>query len=704
MSDTAAGPHDALHRPLRLGPATARNRVVFGAHHTLFAEPSSTFGEPGVVGERLVGYLAERAAGGVGTVICGQTSVHPDTAAQVANLPIAWDRQVIGGWSLLARSLQEHGALTFVQLAHNGGMVPGDWTKRPAVAPSSIAYLHESPRVMSPADLDDLVTHYGRAARHARSAGLDGIEVHAAHGYLLHQFLSPAWNQRSDAYGGNFDRRLLLVREVLTAVRERVGDDLAVGLRIGGDDGDRTVRGLNGDAWGEIAAALAGEGLVDFLNVSVGSGGIGMVRPLYVRHGYGVERTATLRARVREAADVPVLAVGRLTTPAEAAAVIEEDRADAVTIVRALIADANWVAKDAAGGADSIRACTGCNESCYGNLVRGQPMTCATNPVVGRESTLGTGTMFKARRPRSVVIVGAGPAGLEAAWVAAARGHRVTLLEREELPGGRINAAARLPGRGELSGFVTWRVAECERRGVELRCGTEATPELVASLAPDAVVVATGAVGDATTEVAWHPPIAGVGGPGVLDHEAALRQAIADGPGALGARVVIADLVGFVEAYALAELLAAPNPATGEPGAEVILASPFAEPIAADPETRLTLMRRARRAGATLAPHHVILGVEPSGPADSARTEPDEASPGGATYRVSLADTLAGSVRVVENVDTLVVRSPARSVDRLVAELQTSQPGVEVHAIGDAVAARWVDKAIADGHRVGRLL
>lgn len=151
-------------------------------------------------------------------------------------------------------------------------MVPDDWTKRPAVAPSSIAYLHESPRVMSPADLDDLVTHYGRAARHARSAGLDGIEVHAAHGYLLHQFLSPAWNRRSDAYGGDFDRRLRLVREVLTAVKRRAGDDLAVGLRIGGDDGDRTGRGLDGDAWGEIAAALADEGLVDFLNVSVGSG------------------------------------------------------------------------------------------------------------------------------------------------------------------------------------------------------------------------------------------------------------------------------------------------------------------------------------------------------------------------------------------------------------------------------------------------
>ena len=223
---------------------------------------------------------------------------------------------------------------------------------------------------------------------------------------------------------------------------------------------------------------------------------------------------------------------------------------------------------------------------------------------------------------------------------------------------------------------------------MELRCGTEATPELIGELAPDAVVVATGAVGDATTEVAWHPPIVGVDGPGVLDHETALQRVVVGGPRALGGRVVIADLVGFVEAYGLAELLAAPDPDTGEPGAEVTLVSPFAEPVAADPETRLALMRRARRAGATLAPHHLVAGIEPDG----------------STYRVSLVDALAGSVRSIEDVDTLVVRSPARSVDHLVAELHAAQPNLEVHTIGDAVAARWVDKAIADGHRVGRSL
>jgi 2,4-dienoyl-CoA reductase-like NADH-dependent reductase (Old Yellow Enzyme family) len=280
MVASTSGPHPELHQPLTLGPKTARNRVVFGAHHTLFAEPSPTYGEPGLVGDRLVTYLAERAAGGVGTVICGPTAVHPDAVAAAPNLPIAWDRRVIAGWSLLARTLQDHGALAMIHLGHDGPSAGSGWTKRAGVSAGGVGYRFEAPRSLSRDDLSDLVTHYGRAARHARSAGLDGIEVDAAHGGLLHGFLSPVLNRRQDPYGRGADGRLRLLREVLEAVRERAG------RRDGGRPETRRRRrrrrlrsGPTGDPSGtvgsgaddpaEVASALVVDGLVDFLNVAV---------------------------------------------------------------------------------------------------------------------------------------------------------------------------------------------------------------------------------------------------------------------------------------------------------------------------------------------------------------------------------------------------------------------------------------------------
>ncbi|MGB2745218.1 MAG: hypothetical protein WBC28_12215, partial [Candidatus Microthrix parvicella] len=256
MVASSSGPHPELHQSLTLGPKTARNRVLFGAHHTLFAEPSPTYGEPGLVGDRLVTYLAERAAGGVGTVICGPTAVHPDAVAAAPNLPIAWDRRVIAGWSLLARTLQAHGALAMIQLGHDGPTAGSGWTKRAAVSAGGVGYRFEAPRSLSLDDLSDLVTHYGRAARHARSAGLDGIEVDAAHGGLLHGFLSPVLNGRQDRYGRGADGRLRLLREVLVAVRERAGDGMAVGLRLGVGVGvDAGVRsGPTGDPSGTVGS------------------------------------------------------------------------------------------------------------------------------------------------------------------------------------------------------------------------------------------------------------------------------------------------------------------------------------------------------------------------------------------------------------------------------------------------------------------
>lgn len=681
---TAAGyrrpvpPLDRLFEPLVLGPRTARNRVVLGAHHTLFNEPSPVFGEPGLAGARLARYLGERAEGGVGTVVVGQITVHPRSAYQVANMAIGWDRAAIDGLAVVADAVHRHGALVIAQLTHNGAMVPAHWSRQVAHGPNAMAHHHEPPVAMTTADIDDAVMRWGRAARHAAAAGFDGVEIHAAHGYLLHQFLSPRWNDRDDDFGGSAENRLRLVRQVVAQVRQSTPNDFVVGVRMPSDDEDRAGRGLTVDDCAAIAVALAPE--VDYLNVSVGRGGLSSVRPMFSRPGYAVERTGRIRRAVRDAGlATPVLAGHRITRPAEAEAVIANGDADGVLAVRALIADPEWVAKAAAGNADRIRLCTGCNQSCYGNLTLGAPMACATNPAVGREDTLGRGTILRTRAPRKVVVVGGGPAGLEAAWVAAARGHDVDLFEAAPQLGGRILAAAQLPGRAEVAEFVRWRIGECERRGVKVHLGRAVSADDVVALGPDAVIVATGGRPDPVAEVEWHPPVIPTADVAttVLDHYTAIDRAIADGPGALGRRVVVVDMVGFVEAGGLAELLA-----TG--GTETTWTMPFAEPIACDPETRMALLRRAGRAGVDVRAFSVVFAVDTQG--------------------VHVAQVMSGQLDTISDVDTVVVRAHGRGDSRLATALADLRPELEVHVIGDAVAMRLVDKAINDGNRLGRQL
>jgi NADPH-dependent 2,4-dienoyl-CoA reductase/sulfur reductase-like enzyme len=304
-------------------------------------------------------------------------------------------------------------------------------------------------------------------------------------------------------------------------VRAAVGARVAVGLRLVGDE--ETPGGLTADDAAAIAAALEARGLVDFLDVSVGISGIGMVRPLYVPHAFASYAARAVKAAVRA---TPVFSVHRILTPEEADAILTRGDADAVTLVRALIADPEWPAKAARGATAEIRRCTGCNQGCYGNLTLGLPITCVTNPAVGRDSELGLGTLTPAPTPKHVVVIGGGPAGLEAAWVAAARGHRVTLLERAAELGGKIRLAQRLPGRGELADFADWRAAECARRGVDVRLNHDASADSVLALTPDAVIVATGARAtiDATAKAWPLMPIPGAAPPFVIDHEAALAQ------------------------------------------------------------------------------------------------------------------------------------------------------------------------------------
>ena len=658
-------PFDRLFAPLRIGPVTARNRIVCGAHFTMFSEPAAVFGEPGYCGERLGRYLADRARGGAGVIIAGQAQVHPTTAYQMHNNAAAWPAEAVPHFRRLTDQVHAHGALAFLQLAHNGGVNQGPWSKLPAWAPSSVANSLEPPQALERAEIAEVIDAFARCARNAAAGGFDGLEIHAAHGYLLHEFLSPRHNRRGDDYGGSFDNRLRFAAEVLTAVRAAVGSSIAVGVRLVGDE-ELGAGGLTADDAAKIGAALEARGLVDFLDVSVGVSGIGMVRPLYVPHGCGVYAARAVKAAVQQ---VPVFAVHRILTPEEAEGILARGDADAITLVRALIADPEWPAKAARGAGAAIRRCTGCNQGCYGNLTQGLPITCVTNPAVGRDAELGLGTLVPAPRAKRVLVVGGGPAGLEAAWVAAARGHQVTLLERGGELGGKIRLAQQLPGREELADFADWRAAECARLGVDLRLHSEGTVESVLALTPEAVIVATGGRASTTAPAKGPPmPVPGSQQDFVLDHEAALQRA-----GALGRRVIILDVVGHIEAIGLGELLA-------RQGVEVNVVTPFPLPICLDRETLGYALPRAVQAGMRWRPNTAIAAI--------------------GAHDVTLVDVLSRQTETVTAVDTVVIRTHGVPDDALYLGLQGRVP--ELLRVGDAVAVRPCDRAIFDGHLAGR--
>lgn len=679
-----------LFSPLRIGPLEARNRVVFGAHFTMFSEPSPTWGEPGHFGERLGRYLAERAAGGAGVVVAGQAQVHPTTAYQMPNNATAWDDEAVPHFRRLVDAVHREGSLVFLQLAHNGGVNQGTWSRLPVWTASDVPNSLEAGKPMSRDDMAELVEYFARSAANAAEGGFDGIEIHAAHGYLLQEFLSPRSNRRDDEYGGSIGNRLRFPVEVLAAVRRAVGPGVAVGVRIVGDEESRDAGALDREACAEISVRLAATGLVDFLNVSVGLSGIGMVRPMYAPRLCAVPaarsvREALARAEIPRApgggdaavgyppGPPPVFAAHRILLPGEAEGILERGDADAVQLVRALVADPDWPAKARSGRAAEIRRCTGVNQGCYGNLTQGLPISCVTNPVVGHEERLGAGTLLPAARARSVVVVGGGPAGLEAAWVAAARGHRVVLLEREARPGGKIPLAASLPGREEIADLARWRIGECERRGVEIRCGVAADADLVLSLSPDAVVVATGGIATRDGASKVHPmPVPGWERSNVLDHESALRRA-----DELGRRVVILDVVGHVEGIGLGEILA-------RSGRDAMLVTPMSSPMALDRETAGYALPRAVQAGLAWRPNTALASI--------------------GEREVVLVDVFSRRPERVGDVDHVVVRTHGRPDDALFAELQRRAPALEVVRVGDALVPRWADRAIADGHLAGRRL
>jgi 2,4-dienoyl-CoA reductase (NADPH2) len=465
---------ESLGSPLTLGTRRARNRVLFGPHETNLDHGRS-------ISERHVAYYRRRAAGGAGVVVVEEASVDPSDWPY-EHCPLA--AECGDGWAGVATELHEAGALALAALGHAGGQGTSAYSQLPLWAPSPVPEVpgREVPKEMEEEDLATLVRGFASATRLAVSSGLDGVEINAGQHSLLRTFLSGLTNRRDDGYGQD---RLRLAREVLTAVRDAAGDRV-VGLRLCCDE-LFPYGGIEPDEGAVIAAELAA--LADYLVVVCGSiYSLAATRPDgHIEPGFNRELSAHVRAAVEGRA--PVVLQGSVVDLKMAAAAIADGVCDAVEMTRAQIAEPDLVAKALSGEADRVRPCTLCNQNCRVRDPRNPAVSCIGEPAAGHE-TEDPPLAGQTGRPRKLLVVGGGPAGLECARVAAARGHDVRVLERMDRLGGALRVAAAGPGRERLGLLAGWLEAECRRLGVALELGHEATAADVDGA--DAVVLATG--------------------------------------------------------------------------------------------------------------------------------------------------------------------------------------------------------------------
>jgi 2,4-dienoyl-CoA reductase-like NADH-dependent reductase (Old Yellow Enzyme family) len=475
---------DPLLQPYDLKHVRLRNRVFSSAH-----EPA--YSEDGMPKDRYRRYHVEKARGGIGlTMTAGSAVVAEDSPPAFGNLH-AYKDEIVPWIRRLTDEVHEHGAACMIQISHLGrrtGWGQDDWL--PVVAPSPLREpAHRTiPKEAEDWDIERIIGKYADAAERMQAGGMDGIEVEA-YGHLFDQFLSPLTNQRDDEWGGDDEGRLRFGREVLSAIRDRVGPQFVVGVRMVIDEtvpgGIDTPRGL------EVLRRFEEAGLIDFVNVIRGhiehEAGLTEVIPI---HGMPAVPHLDFAGMVREHTNLTVMHASKVDEVASARHAIREGKLDLVGMTRAHIAEPHIVRKIIEGREAEIRPCVGATY-CLDRIYEAGEALCIHNAATSREQTMPH-VIEPATERRRVVIVGAGPAGLEAARVAGERGHEVILLEAMPWAGGQINLAVRNPRRRDLQGIVDWRVTECERLGVEVRCDTFADGELVTSLDPDVVIVATG--------------------------------------------------------------------------------------------------------------------------------------------------------------------------------------------------------------------
>ncbi|KJJ98795.1 N-methylproline demethylase [Pseudomonas sp. 21] len=534
---------EAMFQPIQIGKLTIRNRVLSTAHAEVYAT------DGGMTTERYVKYYEEKAKGGIGLAICGGSSVVAIDSPQEwwSSVNLSTDR-IIPHFQNLADAMHKHGAKIMIQITHMGRRSRWDGFNWPTLmSPSGIREpVHRATcKTIEEEEIWRVIGNYAQAARRAKAGGLDGVELSAVHQHMIDQFWSPRVNKRTDEWGGTFEGRMKFGLEVLKAVRKEVGDDFCVGMRICGDEFHPD--GLTHDDMKQIAKYYSDTGMIDFIGV-VGSGcdTHNTLANVIPNMTYPPEPFLHLAAGIKEVVNVPVLHAQNIKDPNQATRILEGGYVDMVGMTRAHIADPHLIAKIKMGQIDQIKQCVGANY-CIDRQYQGLDVLCIQNAATSREY-MGVPHIIEKTTgvKRKVVVVGGGPAGMEAARVAAERGHDVTLFEKKEQLGGQITTASKAPQRDQIAGITRWYQLELARLNVDLRLGTGADADTILDLRPDVVVLANGGHPFLEQNEHW----------GAADGLVVSSWDVLDGKVAPGKNVLVYDTICEFSGMSVADFLA----------------------------------------------------------------------------------------------------------------------------------------------------
>ena len=466
--------YESLFQPIKVGPLTIPNRIVRSAHST--ALPL----------KRLIAYHEARAVGGVGMSTLEATSVHLSSPAMRSIIPLH-DDAVIDFYKELSTALKPHGMKMLQQIYHPGSArAPGKGTTQISASPIPNPIAGGIPIEMTPSMIEEMVQAFADAARRCRDGGLDGVDIHASSGYLIEQFLSPANNIRTDEYGGSLENRMRFLMEIIHAIRQEVGNDICVGIRLPNEE--YIPGGLTAEDNAEIAKIV--EPHVDYISLHMGSYWRfhKLLSPMDDPLGHEMPANEPITTQLTK----PTIVVGRIMTLDQANTIVSEGQADMVSMVRALIADPGLVNKAKQGNTDLIRPCIGSNFGCVGQIMSTGKLGCVVNVAAAKETEVTFEPSEKPKSIEKILIVGGGPAGLEAARTAAILGHDVHLHEATKQLGGQVTIAASAPHRSDIGAITKWLESEMERLEINVTLNSIVDPDLVAEINPDRIILATG--------------------------------------------------------------------------------------------------------------------------------------------------------------------------------------------------------------------